>query len=88
MVFHQKQHPLHGAVRSGNIGRLAREPQLRASADRRNRKFVFQQTDVAVTIAKDRRSYLYAIQFNVLFCHVLLLKRPILMLLLYHQNII
>jgi len=55
------------------VGRFTGEPELCAPADGRNGELVFQQPDVPVAVAKDRRGDLYTIQFNVLFCHVLLL---------------
>ena len=73
MVLDQKKHAFHRAAGRRYVGRFAGEPELCAPADGRNGELVFQQPDVPVAVAKDRRGDLYTIQFNVLFCHVLLL---------------
>ena len=73
MVLDQKKHAFHRAAGRRYVGRFAGKPELCAPADGRNGELVFQKPDVPVAVAKDRRGNLYTIQFNVLFCHVLLL---------------
>ena len=87
VVLDEEKHAFHSAVRGRNIGGFARKAELRAPADRRDGKLLFQKADVPVTVAKNGSRDLHTIQFDILFCHVLLPKRPSLMLLLYHQNI-
>ena len=86
-VLDQKKHSLHGAVRSGHVGRLAGNAQLCTAADSGDRKLFFQQANIPVAVAKNSRCDLYTIQFNTLFRHGAPPELQNLITILYHQNL-